>query len=460
MASIRHRTVGKRLTRTEYEVSDSHIVDNLLPETPDTVSLGSAGAEYLNGYFGDDGRLYFGLDQDFSIGSGALSGSPVTSTNTQNYIRQAHIKAVETTDPGSGFAFYALTVEALPTLAAQNYQVAGYLGAKIPKGWGANIWGLNPLITLDSGSTGNGIAIEIDLNNNQAHGIGEAVVIAGNGTYDPLYALHIQSDGTGQWKRGIYITGVDDYGLHIKSTTDNNQIWLEDAVENQIKITPADDTDAVIMYVTNAADDTTHFQLRKDGSIAFQNNVGIKWNDSGGTPRVALITDGSNHVYLDNDATGDLFFRTDTNAGAGNLQARLTLTGNVATSTATWAETVVTGARQAVEHHTSDDTLTLAESGSLHTNLGEDGAMTLTLPASATAGVRFDFAVMVAQELRVKVHAASKSIYAIGAVNTDDGGADLYIGANAVGENMTLVADGNDAWVATGMYGTWTVTQP
>ncbi len=67
---------------------------------------------------------------------------------------------------------------------------------------------------------------------------------------------------------------------------------------------------------------------------------------------------------------------------------------------------------------------------------------------------------MVAQELRVKVSAASKSIYAVGSVNTDDGGADMYIGANAVGECMTLVADGNDAWTVTAMYGTWTVTQP
>ncbi len=113
-----------------------------------------------------------------------------------------------------------------------------------------------------------------------------------------------------------------------------------------------------------------------------------------------------------------------------------------------------------LEHHTADDVLTLAESNSMHTNFGEDSENTQTLPTNASAGVLFRFVVMAVQELRVEVSTAGEIIYANGAANTDDGGADLYIGANAPGEGMTLVADGNGNWVVVQMVGTWTVTQP
>ena len=44
------------------------------------------------------------------------------------------------------------------------------------------------------------------------------------------------------------------------------------------------------------------------------------------------------------------------------------------------------GIKKTVEAHTADDTLTVAESGSIHTNLGATATVTLTLPASAPAG--------------------------------------------------------------------------
>jgi len=121
-------------------------------------------------------------------------------------------------------------------------------------------------------------------------------------------------------------------------------------------------------------------------------------------------------------------------------------------------------APDSVEHHTADDTLTLAESGSIHTNLGEDGAMTLTLPASAPEGTTFTFTVLTAQELRVEISAASKSFYAVAAKTTDDGGADLYIAANAIGSTATFVADGNGDWLVSSMFRAdnddWGLTQP
>ena len=44
------------------------------------------------------------------------------------------------------------------------------------------------------------------------------------------------------------------------------------------------------------------------------------------------------------------------------------------------------GLKKTVEAHTSDDTLTVTESGSVHSNLGATGTVTLTLPASAPPG--------------------------------------------------------------------------
>ena len=105
--------------------------------------------------------------------------------------------------------------------------------------------------------------------------------------------------------------------------------------------------------------------------------------------------------------------------------------------------------KKAIEAHTADDTLTAAESGSVHSNLGATGTITLTLPASAPAGTIFTFAVQVAQELRIDPGAAT--------IRDDSGQtADKYKSANAIGECLTVVADTNGDWVTTAKNGTWT----
>lgn len=53
-----------------------------------------------------------------------------------------------------------------------------------------------------------------------------------------------------------------------------------------------------------------------------------------------------------------------------------------------------------VEAHVADDTLLATETGTVHTNTGAAGAVTLTLPA-ATVGLRFMFAVGAAQALQI-----------------------------------------------------------
>jgi len=107
------------------------------------------------------------------------------------------------------------------------------------------------------------------------------------------------------------------------------------------------------------------------------------------------------------------------------------------------------GVKKMVEAHTADDTLTAAESGSVHTNLGATGTVTLTLPASAPQGTVFTFAVQAAQELRVDPGAA--------AIRDDSGQtADKYKSADAIGECLTVIAESNGDWATIAKNGTWT----
>ena len=107
------------------------------------------------------------------------------------------------------------------------------------------------------------------------------------------------------------------------------------------------------------------------------------------------------------------------------------------------------GIKRAIEAHTSSDTLTAAESGGVHTNLGATGAVTLTLPASAPGGTEFGFAVQAEQELRIEPGAA--------AIRDSSGqAAGKYKSADGIGECITMVADANGDWVTVSKNGIWT----
>jgi hypothetical protein len=107
------------------------------------------------------------------------------------------------------------------------------------------------------------------------------------------------------------------------------------------------------------------------------------------------------------------------------------------------------GIKKTIEAHTSNDTLTAAESGSIHTNLGATGTVTLTLPTSAPEGTVFTFAVQAAQELRIDPGTA--------AIRDSSGQtADKYKSADAIGECLTVVADSNGDWATIAKSGTWT----
>jgi hypothetical protein len=107
------------------------------------------------------------------------------------------------------------------------------------------------------------------------------------------------------------------------------------------------------------------------------------------------------------------------------------------------------GIKKNIEAHTADDTLTLTESGSVHTNLGASATVTLTLPASASPGTVFSFAVQTTQQLRIDPGTAT--------IRDDSGQtADKYKSANTIGASLTVIADSAGNWATIAKNGTWT----
>jgi hypothetical protein len=114
--------------------------------------------------------------------------------------------------------------------------------------------------------------------------------------------------------------------------------------------------------------------------------------------------------------------------------------------------TQATGSLDTVEAHTAGDTLTALESGSVHTNTGAAGTITIVLPP-ATVGLEFEFGLGAAQQLRIDPDGTETiSLPSTGV----PGAAGKYLVADAIGETVHLkcVVAGN--WAVMGYTGTWT----
>jgi hypothetical protein len=107
------------------------------------------------------------------------------------------------------------------------------------------------------------------------------------------------------------------------------------------------------------------------------------------------------------------------------------------------------GVKKTIEAHTSNDTLTAAESGSVHSNRGAKGVVTLTLPASAPAGTNYTFAVQAAQQLRIEPGSATIR-------DTSGQTQGKYKAATAIGESIALAADEGGDWLTIAKNGNWT----
>ena len=107
------------------------------------------------------------------------------------------------------------------------------------------------------------------------------------------------------------------------------------------------------------------------------------------------------------------------------------------------------GIKKTIEAHTTDDILSSEESGTVHTNLGATGVVTLTLPAAPPQGTVFTFAVQEAAELRIDPGTAT--------IRDDSGQTpDKYKSANTIGASLTIIADANGDWATIAKNGTWT----
>lgn len=106
--------------------------------------------------------------------------------------------------------------------------------------------------------------------------------------------------------------------------------------------------------------------------------------------------------------------------------------------------TYITGMVKVVQDHgaTGADTLTIQESGSIHTNAGDSDTLVLTLPEASTAlGVEYTFIVMAAFAMRVDP-ATDDAILPTCAANA-------YIGSSSVGDTITIVCIDGTNWMIT-----------
>lgn len=104
------------------------------------------------------------------------------------------------------------------------------------------------------------------------------------------------------------------------------------------------------------------------------------------------------------------------------------------------------------EHHTAADTLTAAENGTIHTNMGASGTFALTLPA-ATVGLHFYFYVAEAQALQIEP--ASGETISLPSSGVPEAAND-YIVADLEGESVHLMCCETGKWAVMGFTGTWT----
>ena len=248
--------------------------------------------------------------------------------------------------------------------------------------------------------------------------------------------LNMQTDG----ETGIeYIpTGTAPYYLHFRkllyrlllATRRANDLRVFDEGGLDIGIKPGKfwlGTD-LLSYAGSSghtlADDKPNIYIYLDSSASLVTNEYSGFPDMATTPHVRLAQVSTSNGDI--DAIADC--RTGHNVvvpyGAGGL-------------------------KRTIEEHISDDTLTIAESGSVHSNRAATSTVTLTLPASAPAGTVFSFSVQAAQELRIDPGTAT--------IRDNSGQtAGKYKSANAIGAALSLIADANGDWATIAKSGTWT----
>jgi len=114
----------------------------------------------------------------------------------------------------------------------------------------------------------------------------------------------------------------------------------------------------------------------------------------------------------------------------------------------------IVGFIKTVTDDTDAHTVLVTESRGVLTNAGSGGSAAHTLPAAA-AGLEYTFVVMAAQQLQIDPQADDKIIYNATALDVGE-----YLWADAVGENLHLLAVDGTNWIVISAVGTWTQETP
>lgn len=174
-----------------------------------------------------------------------------------------------------------------------------------------------------------------------------------------------------------------------------------------------------------------------------------------------FIGGGSGGSVAVGDVTGlgtgvGTFLATPSSANLASAVTGETGSGAAVFGTApTLSAPVITGAVQPMEAFTADDTLTVAESGKLCTNVGAGGTVILTLPPATGSGVWFDFGVMATQTLTLEPNDADDQIFFSASVTTAGTGT-LSVGT--IGRACRIVDVAANKWLATAQVGAWTAS--
>jgi hypothetical protein len=227
-------------------------------------------------------------------------------TNTQN-TRMVHYHSIPTNDPPTLDAWTVLSAEIEATAAMAKYYVGGYFAGIARAGSAAYIWGLNPLVWLEAGCTGNAICIEADVNNYAAADKGEGVTVMGNNGNDLYSAFRCNSMGTARWTRGMILQKWHDYGIilvddqtgtheaiHITYDNTKTGVPLNVLYNNLNCLTLLQNAGAVIQYNRNHTGSDTDLIVSYDGADAnprFQVTTGglLAWGAGGASAIDTLI---------------------------------------------------------------------------------------------------------------------------------------------------------------------------
>lgn len=314
----------------------------------------------------------------------------------------------------------------------------------------------------------------------------QGLILGGQGAYqntlefsstDPSsWATPIQNRGSLRIEAQTYpqaglVHGIFGYQFINDGIGTGTQIlrWPHFGKDNQIDVTSTPyATDwkkhAGVVFTNDGASGLINFTLQSSNGFP----------DLRGTEYTFFVKDAVG-IRITAYATMKLRWGVDVTADGGYLESttagswlKIKLAGTVASpqwqvveAMGTWTDGTNTfhgvggaGGGGAVEDETGDITLVDGDSGKTYTNYGASGMITITAPASPSAGFLVKLRCVVAQTLNFELP-TGHTLYVDDAISTTASGTIYTI---TIGSSCTLQYLGNNIWVAESIAGTWTTT--